>query len=171
MRTTALQRLDIFAKSLSPFAITVFLIMLSLVLVRAPDVAPVMPSLALASVFYWTVFRPDLLPSWCIFLLALLQDLLTGAPVGVSIISFFCVVFLVQAQRRFYASGSFGRLWGSFALTAAAALFAAWLTGSILLSQFPDIRIALLQYGATVAVYPCLAWLFSQAQQAFLRAE
>ena len=101
----------------------------------------------------------------------MLQDLLTGAPVGVSIIAFFCVAFLVQAQRRFYASGSFGRLWGSFALTAGAALFGAWLTGSILLGQFPDIRIALLQYGATVAVYPCLAWLFSQAQQAFLRAE
>ena len=95
MRTTALQRLDLFAKSLSPFAITLFLIMLGLVLVRSPDVAPVMPSMALAAVFYWTVFRPDLLPNWCIFLLGLLQDLLTGAPPGVSIVVFFTAVFLV----------------------------------------------------------------------------
>ncbi len=78
---------------------------------------------------------------------------------------------MVQAQRRFFASASFARLWASFALTAAVAKAVVWLAGSLLLGHLVDPRIVLLQYATTVAVYPCLAWLFSQAQQAFLRGE
>jgi rod shape-determining protein MreD len=60
-------------------------------------------------------------------------------------------------------------LWVSFILIAAVASLPMWLAASFMLGQFVDPSPVLLQYLATIAVYPCLAWLFGQAQQAFLR--
>lgn len=170
MKYTPLQRLDSWARALSPFAITVLLILASVALVRSPEVAPVMPFLALAAVFYWSVFRPDLLPPWAIFLLGLFQDLITGIPVGAGVLSLLIVYLTVTAQRRFFSSASFFMLWISFILIAALATLLLWLASCFLLGQFIDPAPVLLQYLTTIAVYPCLAWLLGQAQQAFLRA-
>ena len=169
MKNTPLQRLDLWARALSPFAIPVLLILASVALVRSPEVAPVVPSLAMTAVFYWSVFRPDLLPPWAIFLLGLFQDLITGIPVGAGVLALLIVYFSVAAQRRFFSSASFFMLWVSFILIAAVASLPMWLAASFLLGRFVDPAPVLLQYLATIAVYPCLAWLFGQAQQAFLR--
>lgn len=169
MKHTPLQRLDIWARALSPFAITMLLVLASVALVRSPEVAPVMPSLALAAVFYWSVFRPDLLPPWAIFLLGLFQDLITGIPVGAGVLSLLIVYLSVAAQRRFFSSASFFMLWISFILIAALATLPLWLASSFMLGQLIDPAPVLLQYLTTIAVYPCLAWLLGQAQQAFLR--
>ncbi len=169
MKNASLQRLDLWARALSPFAITVLLILASVALVRSPEVAPVMPFLALAAVFYWTVFRPDLLPAWAIFALGLFQDLITGIPLGAGVLALLVVYLTVTAQRRFFSAASFFMLWVSFILIAAIATLAMWLAASALLGQIVDPAPALLQLLATIAVYPCLAWLLGQAQQAFLR--
>lgn len=170
MNISTLQRLDLWARALSPFALTVLLVLASVALVRSPEVAPVVPSLALAAVFYWTVFRPDLMPPWAIFLIGLFQDLITGIPLGAGVLALLIVYLTVTVQRRFFSSASFFMLWISFILIAAIATLPMWLAACFLLGQIVDPAPVLLQYLATIAVYPCLAWLLGQAQQAFLKA-
>jgi rod shape-determining protein MreD len=70
------------ARSISPFFVTMVLVLLSLVPLRIADLSPIVPALALIGVFFWSVHRPDLMPIWAVFLIGLVQDILTGSVIG-----------------------------------------------------------------------------------------
>lgn len=168
-RVGILQRLDLLARGLAPLAITFLLMLLSVTPLRSPEVAPVMPALVLTAVYYWAIFRPDLMPVWLVFVLGVLHDLLVGGPLGLGAALLLTAYFAIAAQRRFFAHATFAMLWAGFVLVAAMALAVEWLAGSLLAGRLVDPAATLLRYAATIAAYPCLAWLFGRAQQAFLR--
>ena len=60
---------------------------------------------------------------------------------------------------------SFVIVWLVFALVAAAAGLAGWALTCLIEVRLFDPDPALFRYFATVAVYPCLAWLFGQMQR------
>jgi len=169
-RVGFLQRLDLVARGLLPLALAVLLLLLSVVPVRSHELAPVMPALLLTAVYYWSIFRPDLMPAWMAFALGLLHDLLTGAPLGLGAAVLLTAWFAVAAQRRFFAHATFAMLWAGFVLIAAMALAVEWLAGSLLQMRVIDPAATILRLAATVATYPCLAWLFGRAQQALLKS-
>ncbi len=169
MNQTVWTRLDLVARSLFPFALTLLLVMGSIVPLRVPDFSPIMPSLGLISIYFWVIYRPDLMPGWAVFLLGLIQDLLGGGPLGIYALVFLLTVAAVGAQRRFLATGSFTLVWALFLPVAAAAFVLIWLLYCLNLNMLIDPRSTMFQYLTTVAVYPCLAWLFAQAQRALLR--
>lgn len=168
MAPDLVQRLNTLAKALIPALLTAFLVVFVVVPLRAPEVAPLVPALGVVAVYYWSVFRPDLMPAWLIFLLGLFQDLLTAAPLGTGLLALVAIYFLVASQRRIFVNASFLLLWVVFALFAALALTLAWLAGSLLVGSWGDARLLLLQYALTVGIYPCLAWLFGRTQQLLL---
>ena len=169
MKQGTWHRLDLTARSLTPLTITLLLIMLGMVPLQLPNIAPVVPSLALIGVFYWAVHRPDLMTIWAIFAIGLFQDLLSGGHVGVGILALLMVHVVIRTQRRFFSKASFRGLWGVFALVAIGAIYLMWLLNSILQGAILELQPAFFQYLLTVVVYPGLAWLFGQAQRAFLR--
>ncbi len=168
-RVSLWQRLDLVARGLAPLAMTFLLMLLTVLPPRAQEIAPVMPALVLTAVYYWAIFRPDLMPAWLVFGIGVLHDLLTGAPLGLGAAMLLTAYLAVAAQRRFFAHATFALLWAGFVLVAAMALTVEWLFGSLLQVRLVDPLETLLRYAATVAAYPCLAWLFGRAQQAFLR--
>ncbi len=169
MKHALWHRLDIIARSLSPLAMTVLLIMIGMVPLQIPDMAPVIPAMALIAVYYWAVHRPDLMTVWAIFAVGLFQDLVSGGHLGVGILALLMVHAVIDTQRRFFVRSSFQALWFLFAVVAAAALYLMWLLNCLLQGVFLEVRPVLFQYLTTVAAYPCLAWLFAQAQKAFLK--
>ena len=169
MKQALWHRLDILARSLSPLTLTLLLIMIGMVPLQSPHIAPVIPSVALIAVYYWAVHRPNLMTVWAIFAVGLFQDLLSGGHVGVGILALLMVHVVIDTQRRYFARSSFQALWFLFALVAAAALYLMWLLNCLLQGVFLELRPVLFQYLTTVAAYPCLAWLFAQVQKAFLK--
>lgn len=169
MRSGVWQRLDLLARNLLPFVFTIFLITFGMVPLRLPEIAPVAPALALIAVYFWTVYRPDLMPQWAVFLIGLFQDLLSGGVVGVWVLTLLLVQLLVRALRRTFVGASFIAVWMIFAMVALGAEFTAWLLNSAFYLRLVDPEPAMLQAAMTLAVYPVLAWLFTWAQRAFLR--
>jgi rod shape-determining protein MreD len=162
-------RLDVLGRSLSPLIITLLLVTAGFVPLQVPNIAPVIPSLALIGVYYWAVHRPDLMTIWAIFAIGLFQDLLSGGYVGVGILALLMVHLIVDTQRRYFARATFQGLWVMFAVVAATAIYLMWLLNSILQGELLEVRPALFQFLTTVAVYPCLAWIFAQAQKILLK--
>ncbi len=162
-------RIDILARGLFPLLITLLLVMAGFVPLQMPNIAPVIPSLALIAVYYWAVHRPDLMSIWAIFVVGLFQDLLSGGYVGVGILALLMVHVIVDTQRRYFVRTTFQGLWLLFAGVAAGAIYFMWLLNSILQGSILEVRPALFQYLTTVAVYPCLAWVFAQAQKTILK--
>ncbi len=162
-------RVDLFARSLSPVALTVLVVMISMVPLGIPGFSPVAPLVGLIAVYYWIAHRPDLMPAWTIFMIGLLQDLLSGGRLGVSVFVLLIVFAVVAGQRRVFAAASFMKLWLIFLPVAAGAFLLSWLFNSLIADALMDLRPVAFQYLTTVAFYPCLAWAFVQAQRAFLR--
>lgn len=162
-------RLDLLARNLTPLMITLLLITLGFVPLQVPNIAPVIPSLALIAVYYWAVHRPDLMPLWAIFLVGLFQDLLSGGHVGVGILALLMVHVVIDTQRRYFVRTTFQGLWLLFAAVAAGAIYFMWMLNALLQGTLLEVKPALFQFLTTVAVYPCLAWVFAKAQKHFVK--
>ncbi len=169
MKFSLWQRLDAIARSMFPVTATLLLIMASMVPLRIPDLAPIIPSLSLIAVYYWTIHRPDLMPIWAVFVIGVAQDLLSGSMLGVASIALLVVRHLVISQARFFTSASFVVIWSIFALVAFLAFFVMWILTSLLTATLVEYSSATFQYLMTLAVYPGFTWLFVHGQRVFLR--
>ena len=77
MREDVWHRLDLIARKILPFFVTLLLIMVAMVPLRVPLLSPVIPALPLIAVFYWSVYKPNLMPVWAIFLIGLFVNIST----------------------------------------------------------------------------------------------
>jgi rod shape-determining protein MreD len=119
-------------------------------------------------VFYWTIYRPDLLPPVAVFLCGITLDLLSGAPLGVAALVFLLTRVIVLPQRRFFVDRLFPFVWSGFTLLAAAVVAFLWLLGSFFAGAMLDMRAATLQWVLTVASFPAVAYLLMRVQRAFV---
>src|SRR5258708_2092944 len=94
------------AKSI-PTLTTIILLTASVLPLHVPDYAAVAPLLALAGVYYWTIYRPELLPPFAVFIVGLVFDLLSGAPLGVTPLLLLLARTLVLSQRRYFVNRLF----------------------------------------------------------------
>ncbi|HZS84053.1 MAG TPA: rod shape-determining protein MreD [Stellaceae bacterium] len=171
MRTgTAARRGDWSAAKSVPTATTFLLLIAAVLPFRVPDYATVTPLFVLAAIYYWTIYRPELLPPLAVFVSGLTLDLLTGAPLGVSSLLLLLARTLVLTQRRFFVDRLFPFVWGGFTLLAAAAIAFLWLLGSLLEGAMLDMRAAALQWVLTVACFPAVGYLLMRIQRAFMSA-
>jgi rod shape-determining protein MreD len=170
MRAAMMRRREWSLVRFVPMLTIVGLALLSVLPLRFPDYAAVAPLLALAGLYYWTIYRPDLLPPVAVFLCGLVLDLMSGAPLGVGALVFLLTRAAVLPQRRFFVDRLFPFVWGGFTLLAAGAIAFLWLRGSVLEGVMLDMRAATLQWVLTVAAFPAVAYLLMRAQRAFVPA-
>ena len=162
-------RLDGTARNLVPFTFTVLLIIFGMVPLGVPGFGPVMPALGVIAVFFWLVYRPDLMPAWAVFLVGLTQDLLGGGALGVGVFVLLVVYAALVGQRRYLAQANFFLVWLAFLPVAAGAFVLTWLFNGLIADALLAPGPAAAQYLSTVLFYPFIAWLFLQAQRAFLK--
>ena len=165
----AFARLDGLTANLTPFMFSALLVMFSAMPIDLPIRAAAAPNFALAAVFYWTIYRPDLLPATAVLLLGLWQDLLIGSPFGMNAITLLLVHGAVAFQRTFFQGKSFAVVWWAFGLTAAAAALIFWLTAMSYHMTVIDPAPLVFQSAVTLAAYPFLTWLFAMIHRANLR--
>ncbi len=168
MKTVFWQRLDTLARKMTPFGLTVALVMLNVMPLHVPGMARVMPLLPLMAVYHWAVNRPQLMPAYVVFFIGLLQDTLTGAPLGVSAVVFLGVYGIIVGQRRFLVGKSFAVVWLGFALVAAGASAANWSIISIFHVTIVDGDALFFQYLLSLGIFPMLTWFFMRWQRVFL---
>lgn len=169
MKPTLVSHLDRAARNLSPFAVCVLLVPLGMVPLPMPGYTPVAPAVALIAVYYWSIYRPDLLPAVAVFAIGLLQDLLSGVPLGVNTLVLLMVHRVVTSQRRFFHGKPFLVLWWSFMLVAAGVALMSWVLVALLVGTLIDPRPVIAQYLLTLALFPGLTWVLVRAQRAFLK--
>ncbi|NQV84907.1 MAG: rod shape-determining protein MreD [Rhodospirillales bacterium] len=171
MRPSLWHRMDLLARQLTPSMLTLALVIIGVVPLRILEFSTVMPLLPLMAVYHWAVFRPRLLPAYAVFLIGILQDILTGAPVGMNAFIFLLVYGAVLLQKRFFTGRPFLILWLGFALIVACAAALNWLAVSLLSVTIVEIRTAVFQYLLTLGFFPAVAWVFMRWQRAFLRLD
>lgn len=168
MTATFWQRLDKAGRNLAPFAVTVMLLLIGLIPIPVPSYAQVAPALTMVSVYYWTIHRPDLMRPGVAFLIGLLQDLLTGGPLGLNALLLVVTQWVVVNQRRVFLASTFSLLWFGFAMIMLGAAVLQWLAYSALSASLLPFATAFFQALLTIAVFPAVGWLLIKVHRAFL---
>ncbi len=165
MQPTLMQSLDTAARKAVPAALTLILMLFALTPTNVPGLSPVMPMFALMSVYFWSIYRPELLGYGAVFVFGLLEDLLTGAPIGSTALVFLVTQWIVIRQHKFFNAKPFIVTWFAFLFVAAGAAFVRWLAvGLIADSGFTPAGPMFACFLITVAVYPLVGWILAKAQ-------
>jgi rod shape-determining protein MreD len=171
MRAMVVRHSDWSPVRLVPTATIVVLAVLTVLPLHVPDYAAVAPLLALAGVYYWTVYRPDFTPPLAIFACGIVVDLLDGGPLGVAPLLLLLARTIVLPQRRFFVNRLFPFVWMGFTVLAAGSILFLWLLGSGIEGTWLDVRAATLQWVLTVATFPAVAYLLMRVQRACVPAD
>ena len=169
MKSGTWTRLDQVARRLLPFLITVGLVVLSQVPMHLPAAVSITPAFALISVYCWALHQPELMPAPLVFIVGLLQDILSGVPIGLNAFVLLIVYGLVVSQARYITGKAFGVLWWAFATLAVVIGVAQWCLMSLLAGQFISPVPVAVEYLTTAAIYPVVAYVFVLTHRSILR--
>ncbi|MBT5074339.1 MAG: rod shape-determining protein MreD, partial [Kordiimonadaceae bacterium] len=103
-------------KAVIPFLTILFLIIIMVLPYKIPLISDIMPFLTLIGVYYWSVFKPELLPIGVVFILGLLQDVLLGSPLGLMPLLLIVVQQFIYMQGRQFLERDFLFNWFVFVM-------------------------------------------------------
>lgn len=168
MKPTFWQRMDVIARSLTPFLLTLAFVVLAQVPLHIPGFTQVAPIVSLMAVYHWAIYRPDLLPAVAVFFVGLLHDALSGMPFGINAAVFVIVHMVVMSQQVFFQGKSFPVIWLGFSLVAGGAMGLTWLLNALFFAAITPLDVVAVQYLVTVGAFPVLAWLLTRWQRTIL---
>lgn len=153
-----------------PIATTVLAAVIAILPVQVPGYAALTPAFALMAVYHWTIYRPDLLPPIGLFAVGLAEDLLAGAPIGVSALVLLLARAAVLRYRRYFINRTFPFVWTGFTLLSAAAMLVVWALHCIVSLTFFDLRATVFRAVLTIAIFPVASFVLGRTQRALMGA-
>ncbi len=120
------------------------------------------PVLPLVVVYFWSIYSPSNLPSIGVFLIGLMQDLLTGGPLGLWPTIYLMASYLVTTQRSYFHGREQRVVWLGFAVIAGLAALILWSVMSLMSGAALPIGRLAVQMTATVLLYPVIAGAFAE---------
>lgn len=110
--------MQVFTDILRVFGVYLILILLALFMMAnwvLPYFMVIKPQIILIVVFYWTLYRPGMMPYWVIFLTGLLLDLTNPVlPLGTHAFSYLLIAGILRPRRRMLMGQSFMMVWVTF---------------------------------------------------------
>ncbi|MBL4907586.1 MAG: rod shape-determining protein MreD [Sneathiella sp.] len=152
-----------------PFWLTFFLALLSVIPMRIEGFATVTPSLVSISVFYWSLHRPYLMSAPLVFLLGMISDILTGAPMGLSSLMLLLIHGIAVSQRLVFVGKAFILSWWGYILIASGISVISWIIACIYSFAILPVSPIMMQLMLTILIFPLFAWCFGLVQNNFLR--
>ena len=127
-----LGRIEHLARLSVPYALMAGLFLMSFISVPEPLSFILKAPFILMVLYYWSLFRPTLLPYWLVFLAGLCVDLLSGFPVGLHALLFIACRAFVSSQRRFLIGQTFMMIWLGYVLVSIAFTALQWFALSLI---------------------------------------
>lgn len=148
-------------KAATPTLLGLFGVFLLALPVRIAEGHLPTPLLPLVIVFFWTIYGPNYLPSISVFVIGLLQDFLSGGPLGLWPGIYLFTQYIVLSQRSYFLGREQNVVWIGFAFAAASASLILWLVMSLMSGVLLPILGLLGQMVVTVVMYPVFGAGFS----------
>ena len=163
--------LDQAIRNIIPICLTFLLLVLSVIPTGIPYYSEITPVLPIIAIYHWAIYKPDLLPTWSVFILGCVYDLLSGTPLGLYALVFLSVYGIVIFQRRFLYGKSFLVCWLGFGVVALGAAIESWVVASIWYFSLLNATSVFFQYFLSLGMFPIVAWVALQLQQHLLEQD
>jgi rod shape-determining protein MreD len=142
-----------------PFLLASFVVLVDLAPRPAGAGGGLAPFLTLAVVYFWSVYRPDLMTYPAVFAVGLIYDVLSGQPLGGTALALLLGRGVLIARQRFFYAKSFSVIWALFLLWAPAVELVRYVAAAAMVGVLVDPRPLVVQGALTVALYPALSWV------------
>lgn len=157
------RKIEGFAARVIPALLTFFIALLMAIPMHGAVLGTGMtPAIVLICIFYWGVYSPGVLPYSFLFLLGIVQDALSGQPLGLSSFVNMGFAYLLHSQRKLMGRALFGTVWVSCALLIAMATLVQWAIISLYVGKAYPLAVPLMRWVVTCIAYPPLHVLFTQ---------
>jgi rod shape-determining protein MreD len=145
---------------------------LLMVMAAGPTGLPTLvAAVTLPQVVFWSIFRPAAMAPPVVFLLGLLLDLLSLAPLGTGVLTLLVAQGLAMTWRRFLMRQGFVVMWLGFCGFAAGASALGYALTALLSFDLPPVQPAFHQAMLAIGLYPAFAALLGRLHRTMLRAE
>ncbi|NOX82356.1 MAG: rod shape-determining protein MreD [Alphaproteobacteria bacterium] len=155
-------------KTVAPLLLGLLGVIILALPIRLFEGAAPTPIIPLVVVFFWSIYAPAYMPSVSVFLIGILQDLLTGGPLGLWAAVYLVTQFVVMSQRSYFLGREQKVVWLGFALAAASASLMLWLVMSLMSGGLLPVGALLAQMTTTVLIYPLFGVAFGEFHRRIL---
>jgi rod shape-determining protein MreD len=140
------------------------LLLLTLVLMAnwvLPYFSVLKPQLILVAIFYWSLYRPTLMPPWLVFAVGLALDLIHPVmPLGTHAFSYLLIAGSLRPRRRMLMGQPFMMIWVAFMVVVAADLIIKTLALLALAGVGVNVATILINGLSTILAFPVLLMMF-----------
>ncbi|AIL13059.1 hypothetical protein IM40_05325 [Candidatus Paracaedimonas acanthamoebae] len=97
---------------------SIYFLLSSIIYIIIPNsILHVSPDFSFPFIFFWTIFKPELLPLFTLLSVGIVSDSIQGLPLGFHSILFLCSSMILLPQRSFLYHQSFLLVWAVFGLS------------------------------------------------------
>lgn len=165
------ENLAIYFQRLLPLLSSLLLVFISYVPLNIIEVSSIHPAVGMVCVYYWIIHRPDVFNLFSVYVLGLVEDIISSAPFGSNIFALLVLYLLVSNLARFLNGKPFVINWYGFALLSLVTFFSRWLLVSVYYSQFLPLPGLLFSFLFTFAAYPVLSLFNAFVQNVLMKDE
>lgn len=149
-----------FVERMARLSLTLGIIFMLLLLSAFPfkigGFGEIRPQFLLIAVYYWAIFRPHMLTPTGTFATGLLQDLLSGYPLGMNAAVLVLTQMVMKPQRKFMLGQHFVVIWAAMQLVALSAGMLQWAAFSLFEWHLMSVKSVLTSALMTGMVFPLL---------------
>jgi len=104
--------------------------------------------------YYWSIYRPTLIPPLLVFAVGVCFDLLSGWPVGLSSFIFLLLRHVIVSQRVFLTGQPFTVVWIGFMMAGLGAISLQWLLFGLTRLQWGGIDPVIITSFVAIMLFP-----------------
>lgn len=112
------------------------------------------PPFILMTIYYWSIYRPKLIPVWLVFIAGILFDFISNMPIGLHGLIFVATRWLVTDQRLLLSSQSYIAIWIGFVVVNLIAVIVEWVLFGLIRLEWPPYEPAALIFASGVLLFP-----------------
>ena len=100
------------------------------------------PAVAMVCVYFWMIHRPDLFNLVSVYLLGVVDDVISNVPFGTNILTLLVLYVLISNLSRFLNGKPFIITWYGFAIISLVVFLTKWLGLSVITGSFCRFRLS-----------------------------
>jgi len=171
MKESLTDILQSYFKKLIPLMLTLLFMFINMIPSHIPLANFLRPDMVLMCLYFWVLYRSDLFGFFCVLILGIVSDNLSGMPYGVNIFTFIVAYLLTLLYGYYMYAKSFFVSWVGFAVVLLISLFCKWMVLCFYHKTYLQVDNIFLTYGMTVFLYPLMARLNIFVQNKYLSFE
>ena len=146
-------------RQMLPLFCTILLMLFAYVSLRIPFLKFLRADVGMICIYFWALYRRDLLGPISVAIIGFVADSLSGVPMGINIFVFTLVYVLAVTYGSFVNTKPFIVSWIGFTVISIVSFFTKWLLMSVYYSNFLSFGGILIGLLSTILLYPLIARL------------